>query len=194
MNIDFIISQVLGFIALIICAVGYFVKSKPKFLIMQTVANVFYAMSFLWLGVLSAGIITIISTFRCIFIFYSEKFNFKYTIYYLTIFIILYIITTIFTWEGPLDIIPVISGTIFTYAYYIKNLKLMRYLLLIPNTILSIFSFCSQTFTNAMLDALEVFVIIASIINNEVQDRRDKKHNIDVVKRQVADKDKKHIK
>lgn len=194
MDINFLISQILGFIALIICAIGYFVKSKPKFLIMQTIANVFYAMSFLWLGVLSAGIITIISTFRCVFIFYSEKFNFKHTIYYLTIFIVLYIITTIFTWESALDIIPVISGTIFTYAYYIKNLKLMRYLLLIPNTILSIFSFCSQTFTNAMLDGLEVIVIIVSIINNEIQDKKNKKQNIEVVKRPVEDKDKKHIK
>ena len=43
---EFVWAQVLGFIALILICIGYFLKEKSKFLIIQIVSNFFYAAAF----------------------------------------------------------------------------------------------------------------------------------------------------
>ncbi len=44
---NFVLSQIMGGIALILVAIGYFFKNKVKFLFIQIIANIFYALSHL---------------------------------------------------------------------------------------------------------------------------------------------------
>ena len=75
---DFILSEIFGFIALVLVCVGYFFDNKKIFLISQILANIFYALSYIFVSALVAGINTFISTFRCVYLFLCEKYNFKY--------------------------------------------------------------------------------------------------------------------
>lgn len=172
---NFIISQILGGIALILVCIGYFVKKKSIFLVIQIIANVFYASSYVFLNVLTAGIITIISTIRCIFIYFSEKHNFKQSAYFIPIFIIGYIIVGTVFWQNIFDIIPIISGTIFTIAFFIKDLNLMRYILILPNLLLVIFGILTSAYTVALLDAIEVVVLFVAIIKFHYQNKKEKR-------------------
>ena len=95
---DFILAQIFGGIALILVCIGYFLKSKSGFLIIQVVADFFYALAFFVVDAFVAGVITIISLFRCVYLYFAEKKHFKNTTYFLFVFVGLYIITTfIFT-------------------------------------------------------------------------------------------------
>ena len=71
----FIVSQILGGIALILICISYFVKKKSHFLTLQIVADAFYASSYLLLDVFSAGVITLISIVRCVVIYFGEKYK-----------------------------------------------------------------------------------------------------------------------
>jgi len=105
-----------------------------------------------------------ISLCRCIYIYFAEKNTFKYTMHLLPIFIVLYIITTIVFWNNFFDFMPLISSILFTIGYVIKDLQLMRYILIIPNAILVIYNILTTTYTSAVLDFLEVVVIVVAII------------------------------
>ena len=163
---EFILSQICGGIALILVCIGYFVKKKTKFLIFQIIANLFYAASFILLDTFSAGVITIVSTFRCILFYFFDKKNIPYkkTIYSIPAFAIIYITLGILFWKNWLDIIPIISATLFTIAFYVKNIKLVRYLSLPPNIILIVFSFVRLAYLNSVLDLVESIILIIAII------------------------------
>ncbi len=169
---EFIISQVLGGIALILVCVGYFLKSKTSFLVMQIVANIFYASSFLVQNSLVGGIITLISMIRCIYLYICEKKSFSKTIYFLPIFFVFYIIVGVVFYAGIGDIIPVITATLFTIAFYIKDLQATRYLCILPNAMLILYNILCKTYTNALLDSIEVVVLIVAIIKYHIENKK----------------------
>ena len=88
---DFILAQILGLCALIVVCIGYFLKDKPKFLISQVVGNFFYASAFFVVDAYVGGTLVMVSLVRCIYLYYAEKYNFKYTKQLLPIFIVLFI-------------------------------------------------------------------------------------------------------
>lgn len=161
---NFVISQISGGIALLLVCISYFLKNKSTFLIIQIISNLFYGASFIFMGSLVAGLITLVSIFRCFYIYFCEKFNFKYTAYYLPIFFCFYIILGILFWKSWFDIIPICTSIMFTFGFYIKNLQLMRFILIFPNALIMIYCILCKTYTNAILDFIELSVIIVSII------------------------------
>lgn len=177
---EFWLAQIFGGVALILVCISYFLKSKPKFLIFQAVADIFYAGAFFVVDANVGAAITVISIFRCIYIYFADKNHFKHTLSILPIFIILYLIATIVFWQGPLDIIPLITGSLFTLAFTIKNLQVMRYVLILPNILIIIYNSLSTTYISAVLDSIEVFVLLIAIIqyhknNNKNNIKKDTK-------------------
>ena len=160
----FLLSQISGIIALILVCISYFCKHKGHFLILQTIANLFYGASFLILNHYVAGFITMISIFRCIYIYIGENHNYKYTEHFLSVFIMSYIIVGIIFFDTYLDIIPIVTAIMFTIAFVIKNMQAVRYICIVPNALLMIYSIICTTYSNALLDLLEVVVLVVSII------------------------------
>ena len=68
----FVLSQICGLIALAFAIWSYFVENKTKFLVIQVFANIFYASSFLFVNAWVAGILTLISILRCIYLIFHE--------------------------------------------------------------------------------------------------------------------------
>lgn len=176
---EYILSQVCGSIALILVCIGYFLKKKVHFLAIQIVADVFYAASFMLLGVLSAGTITIISTFRCVFLFICEtkNWNYKFAFYTMIVSIAGYIACGIVFWVTWLDLIPIITGTLFTIAYYIKDMKIVRYLCLPPNVLLVFFGILNKNYMTALLDFIEFSVLVVAILKFYFANKKEVKNS-----------------
>lgn len=171
---DFILAQILGGIALILVCVGYFFKKKSHFLIIQTVANFFYAGAFYVVGAYVGAGLVVVSILRCIYLYFAEKKSFKYTLHFLPIFIVCYISITVIFWDSPWDFLPLITSTLFTIGFVIKNLQTMRYVLLIPNAILVLYNILKTTYTSAILDFIEFIVIMVVIVKHILKNRRTK--------------------
>ena len=73
---SFFISQILGFIALMLICYSYFMTKKNNLLILQIMANIFYAFAFIIVEAYSGGIVILISTVRCVEIYFLEKKNY----------------------------------------------------------------------------------------------------------------------
>ena len=138
---EFIFSQITGIIALIFVCISYFCKNKSTFLVLQVFADVFYASSYLIINIQVAGIITIISSIRCIAFFICEKTNrHRISYFLLPVFLANYLIVTICFWQGYGDIIPLLTCILFTISYISKNTQTIRFLTLIPNAILIVYN------------------------------------------------------
>lgn len=164
MGASFWWSQSFGIIALILVCISYQFNNRAKFLALQILANIFYSASFLALNVLVGGFNTIISLIRVAILFLFERKNKVPPKFLYIIFFCLYIISGIVCFQSPLDIISVISFEIFNIAMFVRNIYITRILMILPNFMIAIYNLLNMTYTNALLDFIEIIVLIYAIL------------------------------
>ena len=161
----FILSQICGIIALVFAVFSYFSSTKIKFLSLQVACNVFYASSFLLVGATAGAFIFFVSVLRVVYLIFHEVYDFKNFVYIgLCFFVAAYIALAIIFWESWLDIIPLTTSIVYTFAYNMKNMQKMRAIFIMPSLMLIVYSLCVGAYTNILLDTFEIASIIASII------------------------------
>ncbi len=165
---NFILSQVMGGVALIIYLISYFFKERKNFLIFQFVGDLFYALSYIFDGALVAGIDTFISMACVLVLFILTEKKKEAKIYLFFIFASLYIINGAIFFTDAFDLIPIITSVLFTMGYFAKTMKLTKIFMLIPNIFLAVYGIARGVYTSALLDAIECVVIISAIIEREI--------------------------
>lgn len=161
---EFILAQIFGGIALLLVVVSYFWKDKKVFLMLQVIANIFYGLSFVFSSALVFGINSFISIVRVIVLYVYEKKNISPPICLVIPFVLSYLTVGIIFYQQPIDIIGIFTPMLFTIAMWMKNMQLVRYLMLLPNALLVLSALLYTAYTTALLDAIEIIAIIVSII------------------------------
>ena len=173
MDTNFILTQILGGIALILVCFSYFVKNKKYFLLIQVFANIFYAWAFLFQNLFVAGFNTIVSTVRtAVFYLYFKSDKNNIPIYVPLIFTGIYILNFIVFYTSMLDITALFTSIVFTFAFYIKNMQTTRCVSLLPNIMLCVYNFVNRCYSSSALDFIESVVIIVSIIYYHIKSKK----------------------
>lgn len=187
---NFILSQVMGGVALIIYLISYFFKERKNFLIFQFVGDLFYALSYIFDGSLVAGINTFISMACVLVLFILTEKKKEAKIYLFFIFASLYIINGAIFFTDTFDLIPILTSILFTMGYFAKTMKLTKIFMLIPNIFLVVYGIVRGVYTSALLDAIECVVIISAIIEREIYLKFHKgAREWEIIKSQLIDLD-----
>ena len=131
-------------------------------------ANIFYAFAFIIVEAYSGGIVILISTVRCVEIYFLEKKNLKEFKYSIILYSFAYCFSTLLLWQNFYDIIPLIASIVFTFAFAITDLQKFRYTMLFPNIILLGYSLIHHTYTSALLDCLEIIILMVAIHSHNI--------------------------
>lgn len=118
------IPQIIGAIALLFMFFSYQKKNKKDFLFLQVFANIFFAIQYFFLNAFSACVSAIVSTIKTVVFYKYEENNKKISLFILGLFLLVYILCGIFTYNNLYSIIPIFIACLFTYATWQKNLKL----------------------------------------------------------------------
>ena len=172
---SYLISQILGICALACLSTSYFMRKKVFFFSLQTAGNIFTVLSFFVQGEYFASIGCVIATVRTgIFSLFTAK-NKEVPWWLVFALIGATIASCVLLWKSALDLIFMFGLIIFTLAFKIKNAKKMRYVLLIPNTLYSIFEFCSKSYAVFISTLIELVALIVSIVTEEIVERKMRK-------------------
>lgn len=160
----YIISQVIGFIALILVMSSYFVGTKKKQLTITIVSNLLVAVSFGFLGTYTACIGMVIATLRII-IFFVYELKLKEVPEWMMglIFLVLVFNSAIFIPFPIMDLLPMISLMLYTLGLRIKKLIYMRIFFILPSIIFLIYDISVFAYTDALLKVLELIAITVSV-------------------------------
>lgn len=169
----FILSQVFGFIALIIVCLSYYFDSKKAFLAYQILGNIFYSASFLTLNVFVGGINTIISTIRVTSLYLLERKDKSPPLLLYITFALLYLYSGVIFFQDGLDILAIVAYEIFNIAMFVRKIELTRILMVLPNIMIVIYNILNYTFTNAILDCVEICVLIFAIFKFGNKNKRE---------------------
>lgn len=130
----YIISQILTVVVYICLCVTYFLRSRNNILIVNIIAHVMQAISFLLLGGLTGVAMNFVYIVRDLFFVVDEKRNEKSNqitkrdIMILLFFVVIIVLLTVFTYEGLSSLLSVFATIVSTIAIWQKNTKIYKIL------------------------------------------------------------------
>ena len=123
----YILSQIAAFIVLIITLISYHLKHKKKIFKIMCLSNIFNIIHYLCLGAYSGCITKTIALARNLFIVKKENNKKLDKLIYLILFIGVYIISGVLTYNNLYSLLPLISATIFMIVTWNgKELQIKR--------------------------------------------------------------------
>lgn len=134
LTLTYIMSQVFTIIMYLLLAVSYYAKDRKKILILSFLSLVANALAYVLLEAYTGLAMCIVAFVRNIIFMIDEKKNghsdniTKKDIILLVIFYILIIVSTIFTYEGPLSLLSVIATMTYTYSVWQKKTNVYKFL------------------------------------------------------------------
>lgn len=112
-NVIFIIAQIIGFVAFLISIIAYHRNKKEKILSNMVLSSSLNLIHYFLLGAYSGCITKVIAICRDTFIIFKDKKKFLYSNIFLYMFILIYIIAGICTYNNILSIFPLIAAIIY---------------------------------------------------------------------------------
>ena len=109
----FIIAQIIGGIAFLLSLIAYHRKKKEKILENMIISNILNFIHYLLLGAYSGCITKIIAICRDYFIILKSKKHFLSSNIFLSIFILVYIVTGILTYNNIWSVLPLLAAIIY---------------------------------------------------------------------------------
>ena len=172
MDYKFIISQVFGMIALLFLYFSFNKNNKHTLLLNQSMSNLMFALSFLFLNAYTGFFSFLMASLRnIIFNKYNEVPN------YIVISVILVMVfLSLLSYNGLYSLLPTIAIIIYTYSLSKKNkkknLKNMRLAELTAVLLCVTYDFIVHAYTGLLANIVEGIIVIIAIYNYDIKKKK----------------------
>ena len=124
----FALAQAIGFIATGIAIYSFQAKHRLTMLSMQTVSNLLWMTHYFLLGSMSAVFANLIGTVRNVIYGFRGKYKFADSKIIPATSIVVFLISGVFTYTNPFDILPTFAMVCASIAFFVKEEKLIRFI------------------------------------------------------------------
>lgn len=152
-------AQFLGFIYALFLILSNFRKTSKQILLFQTISFFFKALHYYLLGGMSGFLTSLISMIRNI-IFYKIKESKIWTF----LFIIIFLIIAILTYNNPYTLLPVFATIIYTLIINYDNPTYLRYGMFITSTSWLIYNIYIFSYSGMLIQTIMIISNIIAII------------------------------
>lgn len=170
-------AQLCSGISLMLNFASYQFKTKEKILSVLIPANIFYLLSFLFLGSFSGVITVAIATIRTAVFFLYEKKSKPIPIFAFFVFIFINTILGFVFWEGFVSLLPILGVNVLTYALFQKNENILKYLVIMYCVLFIIFNFFVGGYINILLESVSLSSAAIYIIRKNLNFLQKNKTN-----------------
>lgn len=125
---SFILSQIFVIISIIFLSLTYLIKDKKKILILCIFSSITYGMQYLFLKAFTGMIVNAIGIVRAVWFYINNKNNKKNSCFSLMTICLLFLISTILTWDSIVSILPLFSAVAFTYSIWCNNVLVYKWI------------------------------------------------------------------
>ena len=160
--------QGIGFIGLILILLIYQIDNRKAMLSLRITASILFGFHFGLLQAWTGSALNFIGAIRT-YIF-KQRLTKKWaeSHLWLYLFIIIFVIVGIFTWEGNHSILPIIGMTAGTISFWVKNPKHIRFISLFPPLIWFVYDFIVLSYPAMILEILLFSSVIIGIIRFDI--------------------------
>ena len=174
-------SFILSTIALILYCASYFFDSKKGYLATQMTGNIFLSLSYLFIGAYFTMVSVIVGIGRGLICYTYEKKNKEVPVYLIVglcvVTVANYIVINYIILAGtasPWDVLYLIASCMYAITFAIRNIKLMRYLVLIPHASAVAYNLLVKApISSALSYGIELAITVVAIIKFAIQEKRE---------------------
>lgn len=152
--------QSIGIIGIIAAIIAFQAKKHRNIILFRNANTLLFALQYFLLGAYSGAAMNMLSLLRNEIYSWCIKRN-KKTIYAQIVFCSIYIVSGILTWAGIESLIIIISKLFSTYAFGVKDTKVLRILSLISVSCMLVYNIYARSWAGVIC---EIFTITSLII------------------------------
>ena len=160
---SFIIVQILGVMTLIVFVVSLQQRKKETYLLLQTAGTLLYIVQYLLTSKFTGAILFAIVAIRGIVFYFYKKKGLKPSPVVLIIFLIVLSVSTFFSWQNILSIIPFIATAAKTWSTWQDDMKWIRKTSLLSQSSMIIYNLVAAMYTGALTEACNLTSTIIAI-------------------------------
>ena len=140
------------------------VKKKSNILVLQLLANIFYAIQYFLLGYFSTGLMNLVSSFRCLFFGLNSKNNKNNPFSLLLLFIFIIVILALLYCKTPLSLIPALATLLYTVSTWQNDTQFLRYIFIVNAIFFLIYNYIVGAYVSLLGNIFEIISGTISII------------------------------
>jgi hypothetical protein len=160
----FILSQVLGVVALVTAIISVQLKEKTKLLLLQIIENSAKILALGFVGGMSGAYSETVGLLRKVWFFHTSKHHKRNRTISLVVFCSLAILVSILTWEGVITLLPMLAVILGTIGLWQENMFVLRYLAIVASILYATYALFVGAYTNAVSETFMIGSIIISLI------------------------------
>ena len=173
------LSFIMSTIALALFCGSYFFDNKKKYLILQLTGNVFLSFSYFFMGAYFTMVSVAVGIGRGLICYTYEKNNKKVPPYMIVglsfVTVLSYIIINYIILSGassPWDILYMFASCMYAITFAMRNIKVMRYVILIPHTSAIFYNLLVKApISSAISYGIEFVITIVAIMKFRIQEK-----------------------
>lgn len=160
MNIMSILNQIIGIAAMIFSVFSFQMNKHKQIMIMQIIATSLFGLQYFLLGAYTGMAVDIVGVIRGI-VFYNKDKKWASGNIWIMIFITMFIISGIFTWQGPSSLLMTGAMILNTFSFSFTKPKLVRSTILVSSPLILIYNIITGSIGGIIN---EICVEISSIV------------------------------
>ncbi len=155
-----IITQLIGIAAMFFSVFSFQMNKHKHIMLMQILATSLFGLQYFLLGACTGMAVDIVATMRGI-VFYNKDKKWAGSKVWIAVFAVLFIISGIFTWQGPSSILVTAAMVLNTFSFSFTKPKLVRSTILISSPLMLIYNIITCSIGGIIN---EICVEISSIV------------------------------
>lgn len=177
---NYTVSLLAGLVAIIFVIASYLVTKKSRFLTCQTLAILFLSVSYLFVEQYFAMVGMVFSVVRTIVYFVLETKNKAPNFWLKTLFGLLsvfaYVVINLVILKNAryIDLLFLSANVMYSYLFGIRDLKLLRFLMLVPTAVTSIYNVIAPASLFVIISYIfEFFANVVGIIKARIEEKKE---------------------
>ena len=147
-----VLVQILGIMTLIIFVISQQQRKKETFLLLQTIGTLMFVIQYLLTDRITGAITFTIVAIRGLVFYYYKKKDLKPSPMILIVFQMALLISTYFSWQNILSIIPLIATSAKTWGTWQDDMKWMRRTSLLSQVFMVFYNFTALMYTGTLTE------------------------------------------
>ena len=162
----YIISQVLGICGFIVSLIAFHRKEKKTILKTSILSNILDLIHYILLGAYSGAITKVLAMLRNYFVILKERHPKLSNIFYLIMFIILYLLASVITYDGILSVLPLLAALIYVIVLWNGNEQQVRIAAFFGYFLWLTYNIFVLSIAGIISDVVSIISVFIAISNN----------------------------
>lgn len=156
------IAQIIGFIGFAFLGISNLSNKRKNIVLFQIVSSIFFSIHYYMINAITASILNVIGIFRGI-TFYNKDRDIKLNNIYLSMYIFIYVVIGLYTYDSVISLLPVIAYILYTISIFNDKEIYIKLINILVSSLWLVYDFIYKSYAGIISDTLMIITLIIGI-------------------------------